>query len=478
MKKICNIINNKYFIFTISFLVMFLYLLSYEDLVSSSGDAVETWKVIKTFFHNEKYISYVMYKGFYAFLPGVICYQLSNLINVDSYLFLKIFHAISFAYIVSLGMPNVIKNITNKEVKGWQEYLFILIMLLLEYNLFIFISVDFMSLALLLLCINSLIRIKKSQNIKWYQVLISGLLLGICTCLSGQFLPSALVLIIYGFYLVYKKSKKLNKKKLLLVFIIFISSIFLTKGIDKIYVNKVVIPARESGAWLPNGGEWLQTGFTANMQMINYPYSLKDNLGEIIMEKEDINRDIIAAGGAVYDYKGMVKTVLKYPFIFIARWTERLLLGLINDPFNYYPGNRLFSPLLMIFVMSSVVFIFLKTLKDKIKKVKDLFNFETLIVVSFILSALVPSIGHVENRYYFAIRTLMLGMVFLSPFIPNAFKSIKEFFKKYNFKNIKNYKINYNVVVYIIFVIVYTILYMAIYQSSNTITGITYSLFN
>lgn len=485
MGKLKKIITNKYFIFFVAFASMMAIIWNQKDLLCGSGDAHETWKVIKTFFDEEKYISYVMYKGVYAFLPGLICYHLSDLFGVDSWLFMKIFHAVGFAYITAVGMPFLIHGLFKKEIKSWQKYLFILIMLILEYNIFIFLSVDFMSLSLLILCMNSIIKLENKKILKYYDYIAPGLLLGTCTCLSGQFTPSALLLIGYALYVIVKKNnKKLKKikdikisKVLIISLLIFLSSLLATKGIDKIYVNKVVTPARERGEWLPNGSEWVMVGFTSNMLRINYPRDLPDNLGGIIIEKEGLDREQIAMGNVFYGYKGMGETILKYPVLFISRWTQRLLLGLLNDPFNYYPGKLIIPPIICLITMATFIYMFLLILKGMFKQVKDIFSFEFFVFLAFLFSALVPSIGHVENRYYFAIRTFIIGMVVLSPFLKNMVLGIIDFFKKFSFKKLKNYKINYNLVVGIMFVIVYILLYIAVYQSAGVDNSIYYTLF-
>lgn len=473
MDKIKKIIANKYFIFTFAFLLMFVILLPYKDLISSSGDAVETWNVVKTFFASNKYTSYVMYKGVYAFLPGVMCYQLGNLISVDPFLIMKIFHALSFAYITVVGLPFIIKSIFKKDAKPYQKYLFILLLALLESNLFVFISVDFMSLALLLLCTNTVIKIKNNENTKKPFILYSGFILGVCTCLSGQYMPSAGLLIIYMIYLMIKRYKP-DVKKIIIILCIFIVGIVGAKSIDKLYVKNVVDPARDSGAWIPSGMTWVKTGFTASMQYINYPQTLPDNLGGNMILSENMDTNVIKNGGYLYEVKGMAKMILKYPILFIARWSERVFLGILNDPFNSYPGRSPFSEILTIIIYGTLIYVMLGELKNNIKKVKDVFSLKVLICLNFILPSIVPSVmGHVENRYYFGIRAFMIAVFALSPFIPDTIKKLK----KFKLKDVLNYKLSYNLARYFIFMLLIVLLYIAIYQSAGPNATMTYEIF-
>lgn len=142
-KKITKILQSNYLLFIISFTIMLASIWN-VDLIDISVDASETWKVVKTFFSSDSYGSYVMYKGIYAFIPSIISYQFSLLFSVSEYLILKIFNALSFAYII-LGISKLIEYLFQCKVKVWQKYLFLVIFYLLEKSVFYFLSVDFMS---------------------------------------------------------------------------------------------------------------------------------------------------------------------------------------------------------------------------------------------------------------------------------------------------------------------------------------------
>lgn len=471
MKKI---FFNKYFIFIFSFLLMFFYLMPLPDLFYGSGDAHETWGVIKTFFSSDKYTSYVMYKGLYAFVPGVICYQLSNILNISFVLIMKVFHSLGFAYIASVGIPYIIRYLFKYDIKVWQKYLFIVMLFILENSLFVFISVDFMSLALLVMCINSLIKITNNLNINKAYYLYSGFIIGICTCLSGQFLLSALILAIYFVYLIVKR---FDRKKIVLILVLFFTGFIFATGLNKVYVKTVVEPARNNGAWIPDGSFWLKFNFTSSMLITNYPMELKDNLGGTIILNEKLNVNDISSGAVLYDTPDMIKMVLRYPVIFFVRWSERFLLGILNDRYNSYPIGTIFKPIMQTFIMVTLLFVSLLLAKRNTKKVKDLLSFKNIIILCFIFSALVPCVFHVENRYFFGFRTFIIAIFCLSDFLPNLIKKLENDIKNFKFKNLVNYKINHTFVEYIIFVIVVCMLYIAIYQSAGANISMTYEIF-
>ena len=111
MKRVKTVLNSKCFMFIMATIISFCFIYQYDLL--QGLDANETWKVIGSFFSNEKYYSYVMYKGLYAFIPGIISYYVGNLLGISTFLILKMMHALSFAYLTTIGIPFLIKNIFN-----------------------------------------------------------------------------------------------------------------------------------------------------------------------------------------------------------------------------------------------------------------------------------------------------------------------------------------------------------------------------
>lgn len=456
MKTVKKILNSKYFMFTITTIISFCFIYYYDLL--QGLDAKETWKVIETFFSNEKYYSYVMYKGLYAFVPGIISYYVGELFGISTFLILKMMHALSFAYLATIGVPFLIKKLFNYEVKIYQIYLFSIVYWILEFYVFIFLSVDFWSLLILVLSINQLFKIKDDKSHKKYRPLILGIMLGICSGLSGQYSISALILITYFIYFIIKSNKN-NFKILAITLIIFSIGYTIIKIPDKIYENVVVEDGRKNGKYIPTGTQWLIHGLSANMLVINFPAELPDNLSmSIVANLGDEAMSVVKSRADYFTPDIYFKTFLHKPVEFIVKWTERLFLGLMNDPFSTHPINNPY-PLYTICFMAISIYLTYNYVREHAKKIKSYFGLNTCIFLTFLFPSLIASFGHVEARYFLALRTLFIASLVLSPIIPNIINKLK------NKKNKGN--VNYVVFETFAFVLICIILFLALYQSQG-----------
>lgn len=470
MKKITNnfreILNSKVFLFLIAAILMFV--ISFDvDLLNVSLDATETWEVAKSFFSEDKYYSYVMYKGIYAFIPSIIDYVVSTLLNIPYFYFLKVFNAICFAYVSVYGIPFLVESIhKNKAIIVWQRYLLVLLLLVFEHNVNFCISVDMFSCTMFFMLCNSVIKAVRNNSLCWYNYLILGLLFGINMCLSGQFAIST-VIILGAFLLNYsyqhlKKYGIKNIKKNIswgYAFVLIFVGYFMTKLPNQLYMEYVVWPAKNAGAWIPTGNEWIINGLTANLKIINYPESIPDYLSMGLLTESQLK--IAEAGGTVFAYSDYFKLILKNPFVFIVRWAERLFLGMFNDP-----RNAMFIIVkyvnLHLVIMSAIIYGFYDQFKAHFKQYKDFISVEMAIYIGFLFSALVPTFGHVENRYFFTARCLVYGVFALSPYLNESVANIKSKIKSNGLNSV-----NYKFYGWMIFALLSLMIYYSIYQSAG-----------
>ena len=467
-KKISKILGSKIFIFAIATISMFILTYKY-DLISASMDAQETWKVATTFFSEDKYYSYVMYKGIYAFLPSVFDYLVSTALNIPCLYIVKAFNALCFGYVSVYGIPFLVQSIhKNKFITVWQRYLLVFLLIIFESNINYFLSVDMISCTMFFMLCNSVIKATQNDNLRWYNCIVLGLLFGINMCLSGQFAISTVIVaaafLINFSYKHFKKHGIPNIKNHIpwayAIILIFIGY-FITRTPNQLYMDLVVWKAKADGAWIPTGSEWIVNGLSANLLIINYPMSLPDHLSMQLLT--DAQREIVSAGGTVFTYSDYFKLILQNPFTFIVRWSERLFLGMINDPRNIFPCSAIpalgkYTNALLV-SMVSIVYVFYDQFKERFKKYKDFISVELAIYIGFLFSALVPTFGHVENRYYFTARCLLFGVFAMSPFLNNATISIKN-----KIKNRKEIQVSYRFWGCIIFIILALVIYYAIYQ--------------
>lgn len=465
-KKLGKILSAKLFLFAIATISMFIITFN-VDLLAVSGDAVETWKVAKTFFSEDKYYSYVMYKGIYAFIPCVVDYFVSTALNIPCFYLFKFFNAVCFAYVAVCGIPFLVESIhKNKSIRVWQRYLLLALLLIFEHDINFCVSVDMFSCTMFFMLCNAVIKATRSESLRWNNCLILGALFGMNMCLSGQFAISTVIVI--GAFLLnfsYKHFKKYgipNIRKHIpwgYAIILVFTGFFITRLPNQLYMDLVVQPARDAGVWLPTGSEWILNGLSANLLIINYPKSVPDYLSMGLLTESQL--EIVKSGGTVFWYTDYIKLILQNPFVFAVRWSERLFLGMFNDPRNVMFIAVKFVELRII-SMAAIIYGFYDQFKARFSKYKDFISVEMAIYIGFLFSALVPTFGHVENRYFFTARCLVFGVFALSPIFNEVIANIKN-----KIKNKEARTVSYRFWGGIIFILLALIIYYAIYQSTG-----------
>lgn len=466
LEVIKKVISSKVFVFFLTTLIMFLMTYS-VDLFSVSGDAQETWKVAETFFSEDKYYSYVMYKGVYAFLPCVLDIFISGILNIPQVLIFKLFNALCFGYVAAYGIPNLIGYVhKNGEISLLQRYLLVALLIFFESNIIFIVSVDMMSCAMFFALCNSAMKIVKSEEKKIISFVWFGIWFGLNMCLSGQFgissLIVALALIINTVYVHFKKNGFKQIKKcvpLACSLLIIFACYFIAKLPNQIYMATVVDPARAAGEWIPTGGDWVESGLSQKLLYITYPSMIPDNIGIGFLNSEQLAQ--VEAGGAVLSYGDFINLVLHHPIRFIVRWCERLYLGIMNDPQNLI-GETVNYPSVMIISMSAIVYSLYDRFKTRFKSYKDVISMDMAIYLAFLFTALVPSLLHVENRYYFAARCFIFGVFALSPYLNETVNTIKD-----KIKGKKLGTISWRFWGSAVFILLSLIIYYALYQSAG-----------
>ena len=449
LEKILNKKNIKIYLFIFAFLLMFACIYD-NDLIGVSGDANETFKVAKNLFNKNIVYSYVMYKGLYAFIPSIISYHVGNFLSINTVLILKIMNSLAFSYITVCAFPKLIQNMFKKEIKDWQILIFMLIIFIFERNPFTYISVDYSSLLFFLLSINLLYKYK--ENNKKIILFCFGLCAGASACFSGQYSIATYILVVCMLYQIIKNKKDFYLKVTLVLILVFSFSI--TKLPNTLFNKLVVDEGRKNGEWIPTAGDWFNHNLSGTMIDINYPAQLPDNLSQsIVLSDSSEILETIKSGQDYYTIKSYIKLILKQPVAFVVRWCQRLFLGVVNDPISNFPTVLKWGLSVIIFMGVSIYQSYLYVKKNY--KFKDLFNINGVVFISFVFVALVPSFGHIENRYFIALRCLFMAMYLLSPIIPNFIAKIKN--KKFNLNNL------YGLFETFVFTILLIVIYYSMY---------------
>lgn len=122
--------------FIIAVILMCMYIIPKDDMISRSGDAASIWNAIKTFRSEYRESSYVMYKGFLSVYPYVYFYDLANILKLDGFIFIKLYHVLCFSYITAFGFPKMMDMFLEVKINLIKRILFVVVTFYMwEYTL-------------------------------------------------------------------------------------------------------------------------------------------------------------------------------------------------------------------------------------------------------------------------------------------------------------------------------------------------------
>jgi len=455
------VLVKKFWPIVVTFIFICNYMHTLDSMIGISGDAASIWQTIKSYSTGEIVPSYVLYKGFASVYPYNWLYELSKVFGVGEFFFIKLYHAIIFTYVSTIGIPYIIKKISKKETKPYR-------IMLLSIILFWFwepsyalsqLMIDLPSLGYFILLVNSVLRIAEGKK-NIFSYIFSGLLAGLCLCLSGQYSIAVLLLIV--FLLIKSFNKKILKNfkqsaKVLMFLLMFFACLGSVKYTNFIFEKNVTNVLREKGAFIPTGEAWLKMGYLRLMDTyrIATGTELKDNRGYAI-EKDffdpegkgfDERYALIEKSGVPLTTKQYLCLVSKYPADFAMKYVNRVFVALSPDGglFKFYP----------LFVAYSLFFITWIILIKNVKSVKQFFSPNILIVLSFIMAIAAMLVMLVEMRTVMQIQGLIYGFAVLSDDFWNAIKkigqSIKQIFVEKTFRVLHDIKMPYVFLIYILF---------------------------
>lgn len=428
IKSLAWNVLRRHWLFLIAFAGMAVYLKLSGPMTSWSGDAASIWQTIKSFYSGEIVSSYVLYKGFASVYPYVWFYQLSLLLGVGEFVFIKLYHCLLFAYVSTVGFPYLVENLLHIKAKTWRKAVLMVVLFWLWKNnrALSQLMVDLPSLAFFLLLVNSALKIEKLNGKRSYgRYVYTGLLVGLNMCISGQYtLPAVFILLFIAIRTVPRKvlrEKALRYGALLCVVILLVSmgGVLMT---NNYFEDAVTNPLREKGEWIPTGQTWVSIGYMRLLGVLrsNPGVTLPDLRGQNIAkdlygDQYEEMRDVMAAGGVPMTMLQYFKLVAKYPLDFLSRYANRLFLAMSPD------GGRLgFARLSLAYTLLFVPFlIFIK----RCTSVRRFFSAKMLIVLSFLLAIAALVVLNVEMRCVMQLQGLIYSLALLDDTLWDGFKS-------------------------------------------------------
>ncbi len=472
--------------FFIGFGLMLWLLYPQSDMLAGSGDARSIWESITTLFSGNITPSYVLYKGFLSVYPYAWFYNIADFFGLNHFIFIKLYHCLLFAYVAGVGLPFTISRLLKIQVKGYRQVIFtVVLFFMIKFTGALHVMmVDLPSMAFFVLAVNMALKITNYEiKHKKIHYLCTGLCIGLCLCLSGQYSLSALILILYicvkTIPISVLKDKLKRVSALLLVLIMFVG-IMPPKAYNLYFEQTVIQPMRDAGEWLPTGGDWVVSGLTrfipkykSSPIIPNYSGPptlnvLNNRVFAIIKDNEADNfetkYELMQAGGGSYSAKELIGLYANYPLDFITSWGNRLFIGISFDG-----GERHVSHL---FISYTSLFACLYLIFKKRKTVRDVFCCDALIPLAY-LSTIAPSILlQIEMRNILSLYSLILAVGILSNV---AWDGIKQFFsfmfylfKNKTFKQISDKPFPYTFIIYIIFILMCFMLYATLLETTGS----------
>lgn len=466
---------------------MFLWLFSQGDMISHSGDATDIWQTITSYYSEDRYYSYVLYKGFASVYPYVWFYQLAVWLGINDFFFVMIYHAILFAYLTVVGIPTLISELIGSKPKLWQKVVVTVVLFWIwqPTRALSQIMVDLPSCGYFILAANGAFRLKsKCGWAKLSTALYTGLLCGLVGSISGQYSLAAVCIVIYALAqcISPKTIKRATKKTVTVLAAFLLLGGSLCAGAANSYFDaRVIEPYRIQGNYMADGSVWMKRGlvYMLDKNRIFSGPQLSDPRGMAILEKhygQGLARQVMdqaTQGGYGWTIGDYLSIVLHYPQEFLPRFVDRLFLCVSTD----LARNSLAGLL----VGYTALYLALYTAVKKIKQMKQFFKAELWIVLGVLASVIPAMVLTVEMRYAMSLQGLIFGVAILGPALPWLFAGIvggiREIHNKKSIAVFAEKQFPWGIVIGVVFVLCCVTHMAALYAQSGLGMGMLFSLF-
>lgn len=450
------------FSFFFAFVTYYILTRGQTDMVSVSGDARDIWQTITSFHTENIYGSYVLYKGINSVYPYVWLYDLSLIFGINEWFFIRLFYAVAFAYISSIGFPNMVERLVQKETRMYRRCFCVITMWYFWCCSMAFtqLMVDLPCLMYFILLINVALKLyREKRNASAY--IRVGIWGGLCMTASGQYTMPAVCIVIFSLWVTFRE--KADTGKQMAVFTTHVALLFacllLMLGFNNFFEASVVEPLREEGEWIPSNDDWLHAGlirFRENYRSGGGSVPLPSNRNAAILE-DYFGENITNIGGIKVDeYLGIF---FKYPIDYILNYLNSFFLILSPDRgrFNLFP--------LLIFY--SLLYFSLYIGVSKCKTWKSFFSPLFLIGFSFLWATVPMLVMNIEERTCMQIQGLIIALALCDDTIwDNISKGLKKLKSEGLRETIKKMnRISYPVVFYFLFICIWMTHIATLYEA-------------
>ncbi len=440
-------------VFLIATALVAIYISRIDPLLS--GDADSIWTYIKSMDTDTPVGSYVLYKGIFSVYPYRWFYQWAMMLNLPEFVFFKVYHCLLFAYIASMGLPNIYIKIRKKGVSKWRRLMLMLVCFLFwkSTGALSQLMVDLPSAAVFVASVSTALTIFKGkpQHMKLRFILLA-LLCGTGLCFSGQYSLGILMVILYSL-LSLRKSRKSGELLISGGTVVFVCISFAIPIVaNQYYLATTVQDLIENGAWIPEGSLWMMRALTLMMGQ----YSYFGPIGSLTCPRGLAVLSDFAGGNYVNlimqqlssDYLNVVEVLqmwLTHLPDMLVIWLGRLFLMLSPD------NGAQSIPYLLGFY--TAIFTCLMQIKEKVRQIKDIVCLDTLIFCAAVLTALVPCALGIEMRYGLSLQGFILTFAVLDDKLWQGIKKRAAGFKEGVRDGFQNLRVDYSLVIYSLFIV-------------------------
>ena len=416
-------------LFCLVLLTYMIWLYSRGSMDANSSDAADCWHSITTWFSSERYGSYTLYKGFAAVYPYVWLYQLAAALHLNEFFFCMLYHAALFAYITTIGVPLIARELTDWEPQLWQRVAVPVFFFVIWKPTFALseLMVDLPSCAFFIMAVSCVLTIPKRDGRKrllW--VLLSGLLASLCANISGQYSVSAWCLMLLGIVQIWRagKAERASVQARVLEIVLLFIGFAAVKQLNVLFMTRVVAPLVAAGAWIPSGDMWLWRGLLYFLDKNRYLYgtNLLNPRGFAILQdicgSEEAARTLLEAavgGMAGWSVSEFLNMVRHYPVDAVVQALDKFFLS-----FSIDMGRQSVAFLTAGY---SLFYIAGWNAVRGLRRWRDMVSPKALVVLAA-LCALIPTmVMTLEMRVTIGVQSIVFGTALLSGSIPQALES-------------------------------------------------------